>query len=220
MEYELVRSKRKTLSVQITEGKIIVKAPPRMSVEHIENFLNEKSAWIRKKLGEYARKTEMLRPVTDGIAVLYRGSFIGIERTDSGRVRFAGGKLLLPNKYVSGQESDRAVASFFKRLAKTELKKKLESISDIIGLGYSNFALTNAKRQWGSCDAKCNIRLNWRLIMLDGELCDYVIVHELSHTVHHDHSAAFWAEVEKHMPNYAAAKKRIKAFSVLTAMYR
>ena len=62
--------------------------------------------------------------------------------------------------------------------------------------------LTNAKCKWGSCNSKRVISLNWRLIMLSPELIDYVIVHELSHFIHPNHSSDFWSEVEKYYPYY------------------
>ena len=114
----------------------------------------------------------------------------------------------------------RAVKNWFKRTAADMLAHVLEMYSLSTGLEYTSFALTNAGGKWGSCDGNGNIRLNWRLVMLDDALSGYVAVHELAHTVHHDHSAGFWAEVEKHCPDYKALRKRLKNFSVLTALYR
>ena len=222
MEYKLERSKRKTLTISIADGAVTVKAPRAMPMEHIENFIAKKSSWIERKLKEYGKKTDNIAPLAAGTHVLYHGEFYVIKKTDK-YARIAkpcGNELLVPLTCETRESVDRAVGAFLKRAAKTELAALLEKASAATGLSYTSFSTTNARTQWGSCDGKNNIRLNWRLVMLDGELVKYVIVHELSHTRHHDHSAEFWAEVEKNMPNYKAAKKRLKSYSVLTGMYR
>ena len=220
MEYKLQRSKRKTLAVCIHEGEIIVKAPNRMSVEHIEKFLADKAVWISKKVGEYNAKTAALSPVINGTSALYHGMVLPVVPTPAAKACINGSVLYLPVKYDDKQKRDRAVANMYKKLAQIELADKLYRTAVSTGLSYQSFALTNAKTQWGNCDGKCNIRLNWRLVMLDDELLTYVVIHELAHTVHHDHSKEFWALVQKHMPNYKAAKKRLKSYSVLTTLYR
>lgn len=221
MEYKLLRSKRKTLAIHISGGSITVKAPNKMSIEHIERFIEQKSAWIEKKLNEYAVRAGFLSALSDCKRMMYRGEFYDAVEVDvPSRVHLSNGMLCIPKRYGTDSEKQRAVIAFFKRLAKIELAAELDTVSKEVGLVYNSFALTNARTKWGSCDGKGNIRLNWRLIMLDPQLMRYVIVHELSHTKHHDHSAAFWAEVGKHMPSYSAVKKRLKQFSALTSLYR
>lgn len=219
--YKIVRSNRKTVTICIVGGEVAVKAPLRTSLKHIESFVEQKSAWIQKKLAEYSRKTDILEQALNGESILYNGRFFKIERTDSvKRIALGDGALLLPIKYGLDGSSERAIAAWYKRVAAKELPVALAKISAETGLGYKSFATTNARTKWGSCDGNCNVRLNWRLVMLAEPFVRYVIVHELAHTVHHDHSAAFWAVVKKHMPDYADVKKRLKTFSVLTSLYR
>lgn len=221
IEYELKRSKRKTLSVSVRDGVVTVKAPNKTPVADIERFVNKHADWIEKKRAEHDVKADMLKPVTDGDAVLLHGSFVRISRTgEHGRIALADGVLNVPCKYAVRQKENAAIAAWLKRSAEKELSALLNEYSAWTGLGYKAFATTNARTKWGSCDGNCNIRLNWRLIMLDRELTEYVIVHELAHTVHHDHSAAFWTEVKKHLPQYAAQRKRLKMFSAVTGLYR
>ena len=221
MDYKLVRSKRKTLSVCITGGEVIVKAPLEMSKEHIEDFLAQKSGWVTKKLADSARRADLFSSVIDGKQIMYHGAFYNVViKPDVKRVKFDGSALFLPEKCLDKTAFNRAVAQWYKRVAQTELKLLLDECSARIGLRYGEFSLTNAKTKWGSCDGKCNIMLNWRILMFDSELLEYVLVHELSHTVHHNHSAAFWREVGKHMPRFKSARKRLKTFSGMTSLYR
>lgn len=221
MEYKLIRSKRKSLTISITNGEITVKAPLKTPMSHIEAFIGEKSNWIERKIAEQKRKTDLLSNVIAGECVLYHGAFLkAVSSADHKRIKIDGEYIFIPEKYKDRTAADKALTAFLKRLAENELNILLADVSARTGLGYASFALTNARTKWGSCDGKCNIRLNWRLIMLDAELVEYVLIHELAHTVYHDHSKSFWAEVAKFMPRYNTAKKRLKTYSVLTSMYR
>lgn len=222
MDYKIERSKRKTMSIVIIDGEVTVKAPTRIPVADIEGFVAQKIDWIKRKLIEYGNKTENISPVKAGTHILYHGEFYAIQKTDAliRKAKPDGNVLLVPSVCDTRESADKVVAAFLKRTATQELSEMLDRIAAAYGFKFGSFATTNARRQWGSCDGKNNIRLNWRLVMLDGELVKYVILHELSHTLHHDHSAEFWKEVEKHMPDYKAAKKRLKTYSVLTSMYR
>ena len=71
-----------------------------------------------------------------------------------------------------------------------------------------NFALNNTKTSWGLCNSKQEVKLNWRVAMLPPKLIDYVVVHELAHIRHRDHSPAFYAEIAKVLPDY---ENRIRA---------
>lgn len=220
MEYKLVRAKRKTLSVSIKGGEVIVKAPSSVDTERIDKFVSSKQVWIEKKLAEYRNKANALAPVLDYSHALYFGEIVPITVSDGvKRVKFEHGEILVPVKYA-GDALKNAVANFYKRTAKDALGHMLEGVSIRTELKYNGFALTNAAGNWGSCDGSCNIRLNWRLIMLEDALSEYVIIHELCHTLHHDHSKAFWSEVAKRYPAVAAAKKKLKFFSELMRLYR
>lgn len=220
MEYKLVRAKRKTLSVSIKCGEVTVKAPTSIDIARIEKFVASKQGWIEKKLAEYRAKANALAPVLDYSHALYFGEVVPIHIDDDlKKVKFEHGQILVPVKYA-GDAAKNAVANFYKRTAKNALSHKLEELSIRTGLKYKSFALTNAAGNWGSCDGACNIRLNWRLIMLEDALAEYVIIHELCHTLHHDHSKAFWSEVTKRFPAVAAAKKKLKFYSELMRLYR
>ncbi len=221
MDYKLVFCKRKTIAIVVSRGEVIVKAPKNVGMDRVDSFVSQKAAWIQKKLCEYEKNSSRLKPVIDGTHALVCGELYEIRICeDVKRVKLEGGALKVPLKYADAGARERAVSNWYRRTAAEYLAHYLESVSQKIGLCYASFALTNVRSKWGSCDSNCNIRLNWRLFMLDDELTEYVIVHELSHTLHHDHSAAFWAEVKKHFPRVSAAKKRLKEYSLLTSLYR
>mgnify|MGYP000808458108 FL=1 len=66
------------------------------------------------------------------------------------------------------------------------------------------------KIRWGSCSTKGNLNFNWKLVLMPPEILDYVVVHELAHIRHHDHSPAFYAEVERYLPDWRARRELLK----------
>lgn len=96
--------------------------------------------------------------------------------------------------------------------AKELLPYRLEYFANLYGYKYERCRLSHANTRWGSCSSNGTISLNIGLMKLPEKLRDYVILHELAHLNHMDHSAAFWAEVESHDKNYREHRRKIKQF--------
>jgi predicted metal-dependent hydrolase len=90
------------------------------------------------------------------------------------------------------------------------LKQKTEYYARIIGVDYGRITIRHQKTRWGSCSSKGNINYNCMLMLVPDELQDYVVVHELCHRIHMNHSPEFWAEVAKVLPDYKQRRKRLK----------
>ena len=104
------------------------------------------------------------------------------------------------------QQVKTAVTAWLKSKAKTTLLERTAYWANQMGLSYQQVRIKNQRRRWGSCSAKGNINLNWRLIMAPPEVLDYVVVHELAHRVHLNHSHAFWAVVARTFTGHEAAR--------------
>lgn len=97
--------------------------------------------------------------------------------------------------------------------AREYLPYRLEYLATLYGYSYQNCRLTHANTRWGSCSSKKTISLNIGLMKVPEVLRDYVIIHELAHLNHMDHSKEFWAEVGKHDRNYKMHEKKLKNFT-------
>ena len=97
-----------------------------------------------------------------------------------------------------------------KHHAKTYLPQRLEHFAQIMNLEYEGVRIRSMRSRWGSCSAKRTITLNSKLIQLEQEMQDYVIIHELAHLVHMNHSKAFHSLVQSYMPNAKEIRKRLK----------
>lgn len=209
--YDVIRAKRKTICVSVKDGSVVVRAPLYMTEERVARFVEEHGAWIARRLAEQKASEDRFADVRGGRSILVAGR----EKP-----------LVLGSR--KNHEDENAVylreMKSAQRLFLAErcdlLVEKTALFSKKTGLVPSDVSLRNYKSRWGSCDAEKRIQLNWRLAMLPDDLQDYVIVHELCHLRHLDHSAAFWQEVAKIFPDYKTRRKRLKEYSFLTLLYR
>lgn len=93
---------------------------------------------------------------------------------------------------------------------KKRFSERVQYYSSRMGVTYKRITIRNQKTRWGSCSAKGNLNFNYQLYYLPEELLDYVVVHELAHRKHMNHSAAFWEEVGRYYPDYKEARERLK----------
>ncbi len=100
-----------------------------------------------------------------------------------------------------------------KRQAKEVLTRKADYYAALMGLKYKSVKITSAKSRWGSCKKDGGICYSYRTMLLSDKCQDYIVVHELSHIVHFNHSAAFWRQVAEVLPDYRQRQAEIKAFS-------
>jgi hypothetical protein len=98
--------------------------------------------------------------------------------------------------------------------AKTLLTRRLKQLAKNNGFSYNQVFIRNQRTRWGSCSSKNNINLNMKLVKLPNELIDYVILHELVHTIKKDHSKAFWAEMDKRVGNGKKMASKLKSHSI------
>ena len=209
--YRIVRSARRTVSVTVRENDVVVRAPLGMSDAKISSFVGEHAGWIEKQLSRFSCSAERFGAVRAGKSALVDGKevplFCGAERN----------ALTQDGIFLKDL---RSMQSLFMKEKAFLLVEKTAAISRTAGLYPEDVSVRDFKARWGSCDARGAVKLNWRLSMLPYGLQKYVIVHELCHLAHLDHSPAFWAEVGRHITDWHKRKKMLKDYSFLTLLYR
>ena len=108
---------------------------------------------------------------------------------------------------------------WYKKKAKNVLEERLNYICSLIKLKPNAFRISDSKGRWGACNSKGNISFNFRVVMLEPSVIDYVIVHELCHLVEMNHSKRFWDLVYSFLPNAESQKQKIKEYSFLLGLY-
>jgi predicted metal-dependent hydrolase len=108
------------------------------------------------------------------------------------------------------QEGLQQLKSWMMEKAAEKINQRVKEFSSIIGVSYNNIRIKDTKTRWGSCSSKGNLNFNFRIIMAPHAVMDYVIVHELCHLKHMNHSKLFWETVAQYMPDYEAYKEWLK----------
>ena len=110
--------------------------------------------------------------------------------------------------YVAHPELEAA----YRKRARTQLEARAAYYAGLMGVTYNRIAIRAARTRWGSCSAQGNLNFHWKLILMPPEVLDYVVVHELAHRKEMNHSARFWAEVERILPDYKRRRKWLKDY--------
>ncbi|MCI8638692.1 MAG: M48 family metallopeptidase [Coprococcus sp.] len=95
---------------------------------------------------------------------------------------------------------------------KSKFSERVSHYCSVMEVSAGRITIRNQKTRWGSCSAKGNLNFNYKLCYLPEELLDYVVVHELAHRRHMNHSQLFWEEVEKYCPGYRECRRRLKEY--------
>lgn len=102
--------------------------------------------------------------------------------------------------------------ALYREQARARISERVAWFARIMGVSYGRITIRAAKTRWGSCSAKGNLNFHWKLILMPEEVLDYVVVHELAHRKQMNHSPAFWAEVEKVLPDYRERRRWLKTW--------
>ncbi len=217
---ELIRSRRKTVTLIITkDAKLQVRAPLKLPINVINKIVKEKENWITKNKSLALNKLEHTKSLTDKTksSLLFLGTLytpVPFENTKT---------ILIENRYIYIPKEKYGnyefIEKWYKKQAAVILKKRLDEISKNIGISFQGCSITSARKRWGSCNAKNHINLSWRLIFADYKYIDYVIVHELCHVVHKNHSAAYWSFLKSLMPEYNILRKWLKDNSYILDLF-
>ena len=165
--YQIIKSDRKTIAIQIKpDGQVVVRCPKRMRIEEAKRFVESKADWIEKHLAKRA-----LQDVA---------------------------------KYTAKEIEQ------LREQARKLVTERVKFYAPIIGVSYGQIAIRTQHIRWGSCSSKGNLNFNCLLALVPPEVLDYVVVHELCHRKELNHSARFWNEVERILPDYKTRRSWLK----------
>lgn len=223
IDYQLIRSgKRKTLGLQVKSGKVIVRAPSFLTESQIQSFVAEKSKWLQLKVAQQQQTSPIERmSFKENTLLWFKGeqkklviSYQPIAQvlnlTDEIRVVLANRSRVSATEPLYedllAKKVKLAIESWFKEQATLYITKRLNELSLETNLIPKSLKVRQYKARWGSCNNKGELSFNYLLIMAPHWVIDYVIVHELCHLKHLNHSASFWGLVAEHFPRYKEAK--------------
>lgn len=220
LKYILIRSSRKTIGIAIEKnGLVKVTSPFRVSEDYINQLLQQKAPWIFKKLVDIETrvdKTNKPKVFEEGESFSYLGKELKLKLFRSSTlknptVRRDGENLViaLPNN-CEVEKLKHALKQWYVAQFKLVTVERVKYYSEIIGVAPQRITIREQKTRWGSCSARGNINLNWKLIMASMEVLDYVVIHELCHMKQMNHSKEFWKLVEGVFPQHKSCRDWLK----------
>jgi predicted metal-dependent hydrolase len=206
---DIIRSpKRKTSAIKIQKGKVFVMVPERLSMTVIEYLVTEKTRWIKEKLA-LQKAVFAIKPkeFVSGEAFSYLGKHhpLKIESGLYPAIKLHQDELVVSVRDKAADNTKaikQLLIKWYKQQAEAELRQKTESYSRIIGVNPSSVIIKSFKSRWGSCKTTGGIQYNWKIIIAPDSVINYVVIHELCHILHHNHSPAFWKAVERYCHDY------------------
>jgi len=214
-------SRRRTVQIRLSKSDCLeIAAPAGMSWDKIQQLIESKHPWIRLQI----RRLETIAAnpanssLTHGATLLYQGAPHTLLLLADGRgkphVTYAHCAISVHLSELVGQDNDPAVYRSLKKWyvdqALDRLVERTHYWASQIGVSPSRISLRDQKTRWGSCSSRGSINYNWRIIMAPPEVLDYLVIHELCHMLHPNHSAAFWTEVDRWNPNCLSQRRWLR----------
>ena len=206
------------------EGTIEVRAPWRFGLDRAREMLREHADWVlrarsavRERLARRPRLVTGARlPLLDGslrLEVRPRAQIDLFECAGPrrGRVERRGAVLRVGAASLGEGELRALIERWYRREAAAYFAERVEHHASRLGVRPSRVTIRGQRSRWGSCSGKGTVSLNWRLMMVPSALSDYVVVHELCHLRHMDHSPRFWAMVSGAVPDYRQRRRELDA---------
>lgn len=218
---EFVRHRRaRHYILRVTaDGALRVTMPWRGSRAEATRFVLERRAWIERE--RYARSLETGRrgPWTSGALIALRGEEVTLQvmPIDGGRVRVTFGDCAVTVRGDAASDLRPHVERHLRRVAERDLPERLRVLAADHALPVAGVTVRAQRTRWGSCSPSGRISLNWRLIQLPTDVSDYVLLHELAHLRHLNHSARFWREVDRLCPCHREARAWLRGNAGLHA---
>jgi predicted metal-dependent hydrolase len=218
--FELVRSaRRRSISIEIAKAQVVVRAPHFVARADIEKFVCEKSLWVQQKLTQQEQQLSALPDYSfaNGTSIPYLGEPLELvvhTQPKADVVRY-GEKLLVimtsRSRLTPEQQTKRLVSTWYQTQALKLLQAKTDVAVARLGASYRGITIKATRSKWGHCTAQGAIQYNWQILLAPEPIVDYLVAHEVSHLLHHNHSPAFWAVVASLCPNYKHCRAWLKA---------
>lgn len=226
INYEIKKYKYSTkLKIVIRNSKVFVIVPQGVSIRIVKDFVNQQKDWIYQQLVIYEKKLKELKIVLEnGATIPFKGEKIQLRIIVHNKKRAIAeynGKTfwVYVNKELPENEYENIVKeklqAWYKKEARLYFQEKLDYFAQILGVEYNQLRVKEQKSRWGSCSSKGNINLNWKAILAPETIIDYLIIHELCHLKHLNHSPKFWLTVAEYYPDYKRARKWLKDNSLV-----
>lgn len=222
ISYEIVRTQRKTVDIVVErDGRLIVRAPESVPDQQIEDIIEVKRYWIYKNLAEWNELNikYVVREYRNGEGFLYIGRSYRLSLVTDQKepLLLKGGRFCLRRDLVESGDPEAAKLAFrdyYIVRGKERITQRVKYYAPKVGVPPSSIDVRELGYRWASCSPNGNLAFHWKCMMAPQTIIDYIVVHELCHFHHPDHTNAFWNEVDKVIPDYLERKEWLRTHGV------
>ncbi len=216
-DYTISRRKRKTMEIRVeAPGKVLLLVPEKSKEEDINRMLTKHAGWVIKKLEDYQGLPDAAEHAFgDGEQFWLQGQPVFLEIIHKPgaadvNVTMEGDRIRVISPVYHPEFFRFALVDWFKQRCQEAIMERVSYYEPLIKKTPLKVCAKEQKKRWGSCTATGHLYFNWRLIGAPPEVLNYVVVHEMCHLVHLDHSPAFWNLVRTFLPDYKNHQKWLR----------
>jgi len=207
--YRLKQSQRtRGIRLEIrSETGLTVVVPRKYTQQQVLDILRQKAGWILRHLstGKPVQMPLFTPEAGHGDRLFFMGRNIELAINQGGSTYSSavlnGNKLMVSTGARNGA-IPKILEKWYRQQAALIFKQKADSYKELMGVRYNTIFIRGQKTRWGSCSPAGNLTLNWKLLMAPEDVVDYVVIHELAHLKHMNHSKKFWTIVDQYCPNW------------------
>ena len=220
IDYQLLPgTKRKTTDIVIErDGAISVRPPADYTPEQVDAVVESKRLWIYRNLAEWKdlNASAVVREWVNGETFLYLGRAyrLSLVSDQACAVQLKEGRFCLDRALIErgGPASARqAFERYFSDKGMSRISERVAYFAPKVGVENFDVKVKEMGYRWASCGKNGALNFHWKCMMAPPKIIDYIVVHELCHLHHRNHSDAFWNEVDKVMPDYRERKEWLRA---------
>lgn len=217
----IIRTNRRSLSLTIAkDGKLVVRAPKRLSMDYIYSFIKQKEKWILNKQREILDSKQNNKELINYNKFLFCGKeYEKIEINKLKDIEISNDNIFVPAN-IDNQKLTILMLKWYSKVTKDIIRARFPYFLNLMQVEYGVIKIDNSRAKWGSCDSKGNLKFNLRLAMLPHKVIDYIVIHELSHLIEFNHSKNFYKIIESVMPDYKKYRAQLKDYSYLLQILR
>jgi predicted metal-dependent hydrolase len=208
---------RRRAVLTVDERGLTVSVPWRTSDRYIARFLEESAQWVLRKLDQWESRKPSQRLWRSGAALDYLGRQLELKVVAAPvalvTLRDENVLEVTVADPAATESVSASVVKWYRRHAAAHFRDRVLHFSAGLGVEPPRVFLSNARTRWGSCNAKREVRLNWRLMQAPVQVIDYVVAHELAHLKELNHSVRFWRLVERLLPHFRQSQAELNAMT-------
>jgi len=207
----------KNTYINVDTNGVLVKTNDTTTIEDVNKMVQNKSAWISKKLAIF-KSIAINKDISTGSRLYYMGKsyyvkMIKTETAETITIKFTHStfQITTPSKFTD-TELNHAIENFYKQKAQEKIIPLTKKWAKTMEVSPEHISFRYSKRRWGSCSSTNRISFNYHLIKLSLSLIEYVVIHELAHITFENHSKEFWKLVHNYLFDYKIREKKIRVF--------